>query len=242
MRRNEIMARRPASGKRTAHCSPGVGIRACLLAVVVATLGATATFTPVGDTIVPPGTPVVFTVSVAVQTMLGFDAADIVIGSDAASDVSFAYHAAWDIAFDRVTPATTDLGLYAQDVFVGGNNSVSVGRSLSLGTVTVQTVGMIEGTYDVRIDADVGPDISSLVLAGVHEDLAGRGSFTIACDAADPECDNDVDLGDYRALRPCMTGPEEAPAAQCMRFDMDDDADVDLEDWTLFLERFTGAR
>ena len=210
------------------------------LTTVVASLGATATFTPVGQTVVTPGTPVVFNVSVAAQTLSGFDAADIVIGSNAASDLSFAYSLAWQAAFNRVTPPTP-LGLYAQDVFVGGNNPLSVGQSMALGTLTVHTVGLVEGTYDVRVDANLRPDLSSLVLAGVHEDLSGIGTFTIACAAADPQCDNDVDLNDYQLLHPCITGPEQVPQNRCLRYDMDGDADVDFGDLADFFAQFTGA-
>ncbi len=211
------------------------------LTTVVASLGATATFTPVGQTVVAPGTPVVFNVSVAAQTLSGFDAADIVIGSNAASDLSFAYSSAWQAAFNRVTPPTPDLGLYAQDVFVGGNNPLSVGQSMALGTLTVHTVGLVEGTYNVRVDANLRPDLSSIVLGGVHEALSGIGTFTIACAAADPQCDNDVDLNDFQMLRPCITGPGLVPQDGCLRYDMNGDADVDFGDLAIFMAQFTGS-
>ncbi len=209
--------------------------------VVAVSMGATATFSPVGPTQVAPGTAVVFNVSVATETLPGFDAADIVIGSDHASDLGFTYSSAWQAAFGRVTPPTADVGLYVQDVFVGGNNTSSVGTTLPLGTVTVYTAGLSEGSYDVRIDADVARDVSSLILTGVHEDLGGLGTFTIACPFADPQCDNDVDLDDFQLLWSCIGGPQQSDP-QCGRYDTDADADVDLVEVGEFLSQFTGAR
>ena len=205
-------------------------------------LGATATFTPVGSTAVMPGTPVVFTVSVATQTLGAFDSADIVIGSNDANDLAFAYSAAWEAAFSNVTPPAADVGFYSQDVFVGGNHTLPVGATLALGTVTVDTAGMIEGVYQVRIDPGLVQDVSSLVFEGVHEDLQGAGAFTIACAFADPECDVDVDLADYALLQVCVKGPRSPASAACERYDDDGDGDVDLADLTAFTRQFTGSK
>lgn len=209
-----------------------------------ACLGATATFTPVGQATVAPGTPVQFNVTIAAQTLLGFNTADIVIGTNHARALSFAYSPAWQSAFVYVTPPTPDLGFrfYAQYVFVGGSNSASVGRSIALGVVTIDTTGLIEGTYEVRIDADLLPDrISALSLNEAREDVSGLGVFTVVCPPADPQCDNDVDLLDFQLLHPCVTGPDVPAIPQCRRYDMDADADVDFGDVAEFLAQFTGA-
>ncbi len=205
-------------------------------------LGATATFTPVGSPTAMPGTPVAFTVTVATEILGAFDSADIVIGSNDASDVAFAYSAAWESAFSNVTPPTADVGLYAQDIFVGGNHNAPVGALLVLGTATVDTTDMVEGTYQVRIDPGLAPDVSSLVLEGVHEDLQGAGEFTIACAFADPECDNDVDLADYNGIQACVEGPGTTASPACERYDDDGDGDVDLGDLNAFVRQFTGAK
>jgi len=219
----------------------GVEFAVGCLSTAVA-LGATATFTPVGPTAIAPGTPVTFSVSVSAQTLAGFNSADIVIGSNDASDVTFTYAPAWQAAFANVTPPTPDLGLYAQDVFVGGNNPTSVGRTLALGDVIVHTEGLVEGTYRVSIDSNAGPEISSLILAGVHEGLSGEGTFTIVCPPADPQCDADVDLADFRLMLPCVTGPDQTPSGACSRYDANADGIVDLWDVGEFLQQFTGAR
>lgn len=211
-------------------------------ATVSAALAGTATFTPIGATSVAPGTAVQWSVTVSAQTLAGIDAADIVIGTQQARDLTFSYSPAWQSAFAQVTSPAYDTGFYAQDVFVGGNNSTSVGRTLSLGTVTIDTTGLVEGSYEVRIDADLRPDrVSAVLLAGAREDVSGVGVFIIACPPADPQCDNDVDLNDFQLLAPCVSGPDVAASSQCQRYDMDGDADVDFGDMADFLAQFTGA-
>ncbi len=202
--------------------------------------GATATFTPIGPTTVAPGTPVSFTITVSATPPSVFDAADIVIGSNDASSLSFSYSTAWQAAFGNVTPPTPVMR-YAQDVFVGGNNTTPVGTSLALGTVTLQTDGMTEGTFDVRIDPDVGPDVSSLVLAGQHEGLSGLGQFTVVCETFDPQCDSDVDLSDFTLFQSCMAGPIDTATSPCLRFDANGDSRIDLADLHAMFAQFTGA-
>lgn len=214
-------------------------------ALVSACLGATATFTPIGPSTVSPGTIVRFDIVISAQSPSGFDAADIVIGCDHARDLSFAYSAAWQSAFAGVTPPTQDFlpGVYAQDVFVGGNRAANVVHSLSLGVVSIDTTALLEGNYEVRIDADVLPDqISALTLVQAKEDVSGFGAFAVVCPPPDPQCDNDVDLNDFQLLAPCVTGPEVTATPQCQRYDVDADADVDFGDVSEFLAQFTGAR
>ncbi len=150
-------------------------------------LGATATFTPVGPTTVLAGTDVMFTVTVASPS--GFDAADIVLGSNDATDLQFVYSAAWTTAFSTVTTLSFDTGFYAQDLFAGGNNATSVGTSMVLGTLTVKTAGMANGTYQVSIDHTLDSGISALWLASVKDLLSDSASFTIGC-TVDPDCDD----------------------------------------------------
>lgn len=142
------------------------------------TWAATATFTPVGPTHVQAGANIVFQVTVAVSSLTGIDAADAVIGSDEAADLAFSYSSQWTTAFSTVSTPTFDVGFYAQDVFVGGNNSASVGTSLLLGTVTVGTTGMPDGAYQIRIDNSLD-GVSTLARSGTPEALNGSGAFTI---------------------------------------------------------------
>jgi len=126
-----------------------------------------------------PGTQMSFDVTVTAVAPGGFNTADIVIGSDTAADVAFAYSASWLSAFSNVTPITSDTGFYAQDVYVGGNNAGTVGASLVLGTVTIDTAGMSAGVHHIKVD-HVIDGVSTVGLAGVPESLTGIGAFEIA--------------------------------------------------------------
>lgn len=84
----------------------------------------------------------------------------------------------WNAAFSNVSTIAYDVGFYNQDVYVGGNNSTSVGTSLLLGTIAVGTDGLAAGTYDVTIDG-YSDGISVLGLDTATESLSGSGSFTI---------------------------------------------------------------
>lgn len=154
-------------------------------------LGAIATFTPVGPTQVPPGTNVVFDVTVSVVTLTEFNTADIIIGSNDAANVGFAYSAAWSAAFANVTSPQFAVGFYDQDVFVGGNNPTPVGATLLLGTVTLTTTGMTSGTYQVMISNTID-GLSNLGLDGQPESLNGSAAFTVAA-----ECQVDGDCEDF---------------------------------------------
>jgi len=139
---------------------------------------ATATFTPVGMTHVEAGTDITFQIAVAVTSLSGFNTADVIIGSNAATDLTFAYSVDWLAAFSSVTTPQFDVGFYDQSVFVGGNHSTSVGTSLLLGTVTIHTAGMPLGNY--RLDISNTLDgFSTLGLDGQPEPLNGFVTFAI---------------------------------------------------------------
>jgi len=151
-----------------------------LLSVSPVALGATATFHPWHDVdSVLPGTDMIFDITVAVESLSGFDWADIIIGMDEAdADISFQYSGEWNAAFANVSPITYDTGLYAQDVFAGGNNPVSVGTGLALGRATIDTSGLSEGTYLVVISSDID-GTSALGLDLQAEGLYGTGPFRV---------------------------------------------------------------
>lgn len=64
----------------------------------------------------------------------------------------------------------------------------------------------------------------------IHTDFTG-----------DVNRDGSIDVADHAALVDCMTGPGAPYADGCERADLDDDGDVDLADWSLIQNRFTGA-
>ncbi|MCK4660945.1 MAG: hypothetical protein KAV82_15600 [Phycisphaerae bacterium] len=56
----------------------------------------------------------------------------------------------------------------------------------------------------------------------------------------DINTDGYIDLDDYAAMVPCMTGAGQLAEPECKPFDMDGDCDVDLDDFGLFQQAFTG--
>jgi hypothetical protein len=61
--------------------------------------------------------------------------------------------------------------------------------------------------------------------------------------AGDGNFDCRVDKSDFRLLQLCRTsvpGPDGTLLADCIRFDFDNDGDVDLDDFEAFLDSFTG--
>jgi len=153
-----------------------VTLLACFAAS--AALAATATFTPIGPTAVEAGQVVTFQVDLTSTTLGAFNTADVVIGSASAGDVGFAYDTAWTSAFANVTTPFFDTGVYPQDVYVGGNNAASVGSSLTLGTVTIDTTGISCGSHSIQI-SHAFDGFSVLGLNGVPEGLEGSASFEI---------------------------------------------------------------
>lgn len=150
-----------------------------LLGIAAASAAATATFEP-PLVEVPAGTPALFDVYVAVESLSAFDAADILIGSNDVPDLSFAYSPDWEAAMAGfVTPITYDSGAYGQDVFVGGFSVAgAIQGSLWVGTLTVDTTGLVEGDYPVFVDGTTD-GMSRLTLAGNWEPLSGAGTVRI---------------------------------------------------------------
>ncbi len=205
-------------------------------------LGATAVFVPTGTTTVPPGSGVAFDVFVNVGSLTSFDAADVVIGASDGSGISFEYSPEWDAAFQNKTTPVVGLGFYVHDVFVGGNNPSNVGASLKLGTITVSTAGLAEGSYTVEINSVKDGGISKLSRGDLRDALSGSATFVVQCVTADVECDGDVDLADYREFRLCLGAPAQPASAACIHWDTDGDSDVDLTDTRELLNSFTGNR
>ena len=147
-------------------------------------LGAIATFDPPHVDNVLPGTDVLFSITVGVESLSGFNWADVIIGiEDSNAGITFQYSGAWNAAFANVSSITYDSGFYLHDAYAGGNNPTSVGTSLLLGIVTIDTTNLLEGTYEVVIDGSFD-SISALGLDAETEVLAGSGTFTVVPEPA----------------------------------------------------------
>jgi parallel beta-helix repeat protein len=70
-------------------------------------------------------------------------------------------------------------------------------------------------------------------------DVVDMGAYEFGI--GDYNCDQVVDLTDFGSWPACMTGPDGGPyPAGCEAFDFEYDDDVDLEDFALFSQQFTG--
>ena len=153
--------------------------------VAVPALGVgTATFNPPVVN-VPAGTPAVFDILIT-SGVGNFDAADLIIGVDnlggAVPGITlFEYDPAWVSAFASIIdPPQYGSGTfpaYVDFAYVGGSNQASVGASVMLGSIALDTTGLPNGDYPVRIDSNDG--FSELTLGGVGEDLSGYGTIHI---------------------------------------------------------------
>jgi hypothetical protein len=127
----------------------------------------TVTFTDVQNG-VTAGTPVILNVTVSSTNPNGFDSLDLFLGWAQSKDVSFAFSSAFTTAMSggSVFGPSYGNGVYTKDVYVGGaNDNGSVGQSLLIGQLTLQTTGLADGTYPVLAN---GAN-SMLHLAGADE-------------------------------------------------------------------------
>lgn len=160
---------------------------ACLLAPPA--FGALATFEglnpgSIGSEVwVSAGTDAQFNLTLSVETLAGFNLADVVIGSNEVPDLSFEFSPAWTAAMSTVTGPMYDNGFYTQDAYVGGNSTASVGKSLLLGTLTVKTDELADGDYIIQIDG-ASDATSVLGLDANTEELAGFATIHIP----EPSC------------------------------------------------------
>lgn len=155
---------------------------ALLLCLSSPALAGIVTFSPPSAFIIIPGEEIVFTLTLqATGPVTDINAADVVIGSEVPFD--FAYSNEWLAAMELVT-IPESVGFYPNDLLVGGlNATVGVGRSIELGTITVQTIGLGAGEYAIFVDTSVD-EISGISrgLPGqefVFEPLFGLGRIAI---------------------------------------------------------------
>ncbi len=103
----------------------------------------------------------------------------------------------------------------------------------------------------------VGQDGLNLSLLGFGQDASGElyvlanGTGTpfestgvvlrIATLPGDGGADGDVDLEDYVSFEGCLAGPGAAAPPGCAHMDLNMDGGVDLADWQIFQQAFTGA-
>ena len=127
------------------------------------------------------------TISVAAEltsVVLPFHAAQILIGSNAATDLDFpSFDGTWSATFptSNVSYDRPDVGGFLQEVYLEADNESAVpefSSSIAIGTLAIDTTGMANGTYSVTVDSND----SAVILYGeeiITESINGTFSFTI---------------------------------------------------------------
>lgn len=148
------------------------------------TWGGTVTFSPNLQT---PGLDEVVRMTLTLQAtgaVTDISAADVVIGSHQLLPFTFTYSDEWLAAMANVA-IPISVGFYpGEDLLVGGSHpAVGVGRSIELGTITVQTTGLAADLYMIEVDTNI--DGISGIFRGlpgqdfVSEPLRGQGTFAV---------------------------------------------------------------
>ena len=132
------------------------------------------------------------TISVAAEltsVTLPFHAAQILIGSNAATDLDFpSFDSTWSATFPSlsVTYDRPDVGGFLQEVYLEADNqspSPEFATSFDIGTLTIDTTGMTNGNYSVIVDSTD----SAVILYGeeiITESIGGSFNFTIVPEPA----------------------------------------------------------
>jgi hypothetical protein len=103
--------------------------------------------------------------------------------------------------------------------------------------------------FDLAVEPNTPYDYYDLVFAVAGKRADGSGLFyaeehfylQAVTKPGDLDEDGDVDLADFAAWIPCLTGPDVVPSPGCEAADLDGDNDVDSADFAAFQEAFTGS-
>jgi len=98
---------------------------------------------------------------------------------------------------------------------------------------------MFSAGDDYELSGTIGqPDAGALA----NGDYELTGGFWFALAPGDCNTDGGVNLFDHDSFVACMdpSGPDGGVPPSCTCFDLDDDGDIDLNDFGLFMRQFTG--
>ena len=134
-------------------------------------------------------------------------------------------------------------------LFNNGNGTFGLPFEFAVGNNPVDVLAA-DLNHDEHLDllvVNVGSDTISVLLNDAIGGFAPTVDYAVdgfprKTTAGDFDGDGDVDLADYLAFQPCMTGSGVTLAPHCARFDSDGDHDIDLADLLAFQAAFTGAR
>ncbi|MFH0980313.1 MAG: hypothetical protein V2A79_02080, partial [Planctomycetota bacterium] len=90
--------------------------------------------------------------------------------------------------------------------------------------------------FRFQVDPDTSNPTNQAFMDALDTTPATKPYLTIntAVLPCDSDGDGDVDLVDYAAFVPCISGPSTVAAPGCGIFDVDADSDVDLRDFGSF--------
>jgi len=97
---------------------------------------------------------------------------------------------------------------------------------------------MFSSGGDFELSGTVGQPDAGTSTGG---DYALTGGFWFGQVCGDCNYDGGIDLGDFQAFDPCLSGPGGGLDAGCGCLDFDGDEDADLADFARFQVAFTGS-
>lgn len=153
-------------------------------------LAGTVRFEPAVVQIDPSNSTTTTTLKVYVDssdTLVSFDAVDMLIGSNDLAVGEFAFDPTFDAA--TVLRTTTPQGSgspYASGRSVGGLALTSLTAPLLVGTLTIDAAGLSNGTYTVMVDANADGGRSTLASSSTLVDLFGNATINVVGSTVPP--------------------------------------------------------
>lgn len=155
----------------------------CLAFMGSTVLAGTVSFDPsaVG---VMPGEDAVYDVYVQTSDLGSFDTVSMLLGSHDGLAMTVEYDAAFEASCSLPPAAPTAFFVYTTDLNFGGNNFGMWQAPLLVGTLTIDTTGLAEGSYQFGVSSayetdTIGSGLSSLAAGFDAEPLEGMGTLRV---------------------------------------------------------------
>lgn len=95
-------------------------------------------------------------------------------------------------------------------------------------------------TLDLDVSGSLIPEDPDLAIFSMSAVVLARGTLPATWPAGDLTGDDVVDLADLSSFSVCLLGVGVSPTGICQCADLDEDDDVDLEDYAIFQNAFDG--